>query len=85
MHLTGEARILEMKVEVLYFEGCPNHLPTVEKVREALESDYQSAEIREVEVRTQAEAKSLGFLGSPSVRIDDWISNRKPAASRVTA
>jgi mercuric ion transport protein len=59
-----------MKVEVLYFEGCPNHALTVEKVREALQSDYQSAEIREVEVRTQAEAESLGFLGSPSVRID---------------
>lgn len=59
-----------MKVEVLYFEGCPNHAPTVEKVREALQSEYQSAEIHEVEVRTQAEAELLGFLGSPSVRIE---------------
>lgn len=59
-----------MKVEVLYFEGCPNHAPTVERVREALQSEDQSAEIREVEVRTQAEAESVGFLGSPSVRVN---------------
>jgi len=59
-----------MKVEVLYFEGCPNHLPTVERVREALRSEDQPIEIREIEVRTQAEAESLAFLGSPSVRVN---------------
>ncbi len=59
-----------MKVEVLYFEGCPNHAPTVEKVGAELQSLGQPKEIREVEVRTQAEAEALGFLGSPSVRIN---------------
>ncbi len=59
-----------MKVEVLYFEGCPNHAPTVDRVREELQSDGLPKEIREVEVRTQAEAEALGFLGSPTVRID---------------
>lgn len=59
-----------MKVEVLYFEGCPNHAPTVERVREALQSENEIAEVREIQVRTQAEAESLGFLGSPSVRIN---------------
>ena len=59
-----------MKVEVLYFEGCPNHVPTVERVREALRSESERADIREIEVRSQAEAESIGFLGSPSVRIN---------------
>ncbi len=59
-----------MKVEVLYSEGCPNHAPTVERVREALRSENETADVREIEVRTQAEAESLGFLGSPSVRIN---------------
>lgn len=59
-----------MKVEVLYFEGCPNHAPTVERVHEALQSENETADVQEIEVRTQGEAESLGFLGSPSVRIN---------------
>ena len=59
-----------MKVEVLYFEGCPNHAPTVERVREALQSENEVPDVREIEVRTEGEAESMGFLGSPSVRIN---------------
>jgi hypothetical protein len=59
-----------MKVEVLYFEGCPNHVPAVERVREALQSENETADVQKIEVRTQGEAESLGFLGSPSVRIN---------------
>ena len=59
-----------MKVEVLYFEGCPNHALTVERVREALQSENASADVREIEVGTEAQAGSMGFLGSPSVRIN---------------
>jgi mercuric ion transport protein len=59
-----------MKVEVLYFEGCQNHEPTVERVREALRSENETADVLEIEVRTRREAESRGFLGSPSVRID---------------
>jgi mercuric ion transport protein len=61
----------KLDIEILYFQGCPNHAPTVDKVREALQSEGQSAEIQEVEVRTQAEAEAMGFLGSPSVHIND--------------
>ena len=59
-----------MKVEVLYFEGCPNHSATVERVRETLQSENERADVREIQVRTQGEAESLSFLGSPSVRIN---------------
>jgi len=59
-----------MRVEVLYFEGCPNHAPTVERVRAELVSRGLPKEIEEVEIHNQAEAAALGFLGSPSVRIN---------------
>lgn len=59
-----------MKIEVLYFEGCPNHVPAMEMVREILESLGREDEIDEVEVRTQAEAEAIGFVGSPSIRIN---------------
>ena len=59
-----------MKIEVLYFEGCPNHLPTMEMVREALDSLGRKDPIHKIEVRTQAEAEAIRFLGSPSIRIN---------------
>ena len=60
-----------MKIEVLYFKGCPNHLPTVERVRETLHTMGLHDDIREIEVDSQDKAEATAFLGSPSVRIND--------------
>ena len=59
-----------MKVEVLYFKGCPNHLPTVERVLETLRGMGLHEKIREIEVDSQDKAEVTAFLGSPSVRIN---------------
>ena len=59
-----------MKIEVLYFDGCPSHRSTVERVKEALRQEGLSAEIVEIGVQDNATAQSVGFLGSPTVRID---------------
>ncbi len=71
-----------MKVEVLYFEGCPNHARTVETLREALRSEGLPDEIRETEIRTQGEAEALAFLGSPTVRINGM--DIEPSARSAT-
>jgi hypothetical protein len=59
-----------MRVDILYFEGCPNHQPTVELVRQSIDECGVSAQLEEVEVRDDAHARRLRFLGSPTVRID---------------
>ena len=59
-----------MRVEVLYMEDCPNHREAVEIVRTALRAAGQPEQIRQVEVRTPAEAEALAFLGSPTVRLN---------------
>lgn len=59
-----------MKIEVLYIADCPNHQAAVERVREVLWTMGMPAIVEEVEVRTQADAEALRFLGSPSVRVD---------------
>jgi len=59
-----------MNIEVLYFEGCPNHLAAIEMIRETLKSLGRQCEIRQVEVRTQADAEAMAFVGSPSIRIN---------------
>lgn len=59
-----------MKIEVLYFEGCPNHVPTLQILREALDSLGHQDPIHEVEISSQAEAEAIRFMGSPSIRIN---------------
>src|SRR5450759_1037351 len=59
-----------MKTEILYFEGCPNHRPAVERVREVLKEEGLTAEVVEVNVSDEAAARPLGFLGSPTIRVN---------------
>ena len=59
-----------MKIEVLYFSGCPNHAPAVERVQEALRAEGLSAGIAEIEVPDTETAQRLQFLGSPSIRVN---------------
>ena len=56
-------------IEVLYFEGCPNHEPAVELAREVVRELALADEIREIQVETADEAERLRFLGSPSLRV----------------
>ena len=58
------------RVEILYFDGCPNHEPAralVERVAEELQLD-PSVEL--VEVVDPDAAAALRFLGSPTIRVD---------------
>ena len=59
-----------MTVEILFFRECPNYLPAVERVQEALLVERISAEVKHVEVPDAATAAAQGFLGSPTVRVN---------------
>jgi hypothetical protein len=57
-----------MRVELLYFDGCPSHerlLPTVRRL-----ADEAGAELVLRRVETPEEAQAERFLGSPTVRVD---------------
>lgn len=58
------------QIDILYFDGCPNHQPTAELVREVVRTLGVDATIREVEVRDADEAARLRFFGSPTVQIN---------------
>jgi len=68
--LGQERKGAELKIEVLYFKGCPNHEPAVAQVRQALSAEGIDITVEEVEVTDAAIAHELGFLGSPSIRVD---------------
>jgi hypothetical protein len=58
------------RVEILYFDGCPNHEPARALVdRLARELDVEP-EIELVQVADPEAAAMLRFLGSPTVRVD---------------
>ena len=59
-----------MKIEVLYFDGCPNHKPALERVRQVLAEESLFAEVLEVNVSEPSIAQKIGFLGSPSIRVN---------------
>ena len=59
-----------MKVEILYFSGCPNYHPAVARLSDILRQEAASAELVEVEIKDADTAQVMGFLGSPSIRIN---------------
>lgn len=59
-----------MKIEVLYFDGCPNYRVALERVREVLREEGVQAELVEVNIPDEQAARALGFLGSPTIRVN---------------
>ena len=59
-----------MNVEILYFEGCPNHAIALEMVRRVLDREKIQDKVRSIEVTDEKAAESARFLGSPSVRVN---------------
>ncbi len=59
-----------MRIEVLYVPGCPNVQPAVERIERVLVSESLQADIEEVPIKSDAEAKALQFPGSPTIRIN---------------
>ncbi len=60
-----------MKVEILYFDGCPSY-GTAEKILKGVLADEGiEAEVVLVAVNTDEEAQEFRFPGSPTIRVDD--------------
>lgn len=72
-----------MKIEVLYFQGCPHHAPTVERLHDVLANEGIAAEVMEIEVPDARAAESLAFPGSPTVRINGMDIEDPPAAGTI--
>jgi hypothetical protein len=58
------------RVEILYFDGCPNHEPARELVERLARQLRIEPEVRLVEVGSPEAAAELRFLGSPTVRVN---------------
>ncbi len=59
-----------MRVEVLYFDGCPTYEAATKTLRAVLAEEGMEAEVELVAVNTDEEAQRLRFPGSPTIRVD---------------
>ena len=59
------------RIELLYFQGCPNHEAFLPHLRRLLHEHGVRDAVRLIEISGEEEARTQRFLGSPSLRIDD--------------
>jgi hypothetical protein len=60
-----------MRVELLYWDGCPSHPQALSDLRAAMRElglDPEGVELRHID--TDDAAVADGFVGSPTIRID---------------
>ncbi len=60
-----------MKIEILYFDGCPTYRTTEETLRGVLAEQGIEAGVELVAVNTDEEAQRRRFPSSPTIRVDD--------------
>ncbi len=59
-----------MKIELLYFDGCPSWQIGLEQLKIALQMEHPDDSVELVKVKDDSEAARQKFLGSPSFRAD---------------
>jgi hypothetical protein len=61
---------MRMKVEVLYFDGCPTYKTAARTLRAVLAEAGVETEVELVAINSDEEARKLRFPGSPTIRVD---------------
>jgi hypothetical protein len=59
-----------VKVELLWWEGCPSLPETLADLRTVLRDEGVDAEVELVEVESDEQARRERFPGSPTIRLD---------------
>jgi hypothetical protein len=59
-----------MRIELLWWEGCPSYPETLADLKRVLGEEGVETEVELVEVETNEQARVERFPGSPTIRID---------------
>ncbi len=59
-----------VKIEFLFFEGCPHHPPALAHLKRILKEEEADHPIELINVDSDRHAQETRFLGSPSIRIN---------------
>ena len=58
------------KISFLYSDDCPSHPEALSRLRKIMDQEGITAEIETINVRTNEEAVTYRFRGSPTILID---------------
>jgi hypothetical protein len=59
-----------MRVELLYFDGCPNYDALLPRLRRLVETSDAELDLETRRIETEDDARRAHFLGSPTIRVD---------------
>jgi hypothetical protein len=59
-----------VRVELLWWEGCPSHPEALRQLERVLSEEGVEATVERVEVTSDEQARRERFPGSPTIRID---------------
>ena len=59
-----------LRIDFLYWQDCPSHVETWERLQAVLRHEGLQADIHRIEIKTDEEAAQFGFPGSPTLRIN---------------
>jgi hypothetical protein len=68
-----------MRIELLWWEGCPSHPEALADLRRVLAEEHVDEPVRLVEVETDEQARAQRFPGSPTIRFDGEDAIAAPA------
>jgi hypothetical protein len=72
------------RIELLYWDGCPSHPEALTLLESVLAERGVETQVELHEVSSQAEAESLAFPGSPTIRFDGRDVDPVGAESRAS-
>ena len=72
-----------MKIDFLYWRGCPSHPEARELLSEVMGARGIEADVVEREVFSEEEARELAFPGSPTIRVDGRDVDPEGASGRL--
>lgn len=61
---------MNIKIEVQYFNGCPNSMAALEMVKKIVAESKLQIDFEEILVETQETAEKYKFRGSPTILIN---------------
>lgn len=59
-----------MKIEFLYFSGCPHHEPAFQLLEKVMAEEEIVSPVKMIDVVSDSLAREVRFAGSPSIRVN---------------